>query len=52
MIICDLCGELMLAVGFDDHLRVFHPDDYEPMETWPDGSLVIVDTTLEPADFV
>ena len=32
------------------HLRVEHDWDEEPA-TWPDGELVIVDTTLEPSDF-
>lgn len=33
-----------------DHLRLFHPEYGEP-ETWPDGSLVLHDDTLEPGDF-
>lgn len=35
-----------------DHLRVIHPDLYgDGPETWPDGTVVIHDTTLEPRDF-
>lgn len=34
-----------------DHMRVMHPDDFEPPERWPDGALVIHDTTIEPGDF-
>jgi hypothetical protein len=35
-----------------DHLRVLHPDDWGdgPLE-WPDGGIVVVDTTLEPSTF-
>ena len=36
-----------------DHLRLIHPDVYgDGPERWPDGSVVIVDCTLEAADFV
>lgn len=36
----------------DDHLRVMHPDEYgDGPERWPDGGIVIHDTTLEPRDF-
>ncbi|MFF0823040.1 hypothetical protein ACFYUR_21985 [Micromonospora haikouensis] len=35
-----------------DHLRVIHPDQYgEGPQRWPDGQPVIVDTTLDPADW-
>lgn len=33
-----------------DHFRVLHPDMGE-FETWPDGSPVVVDKSLEPDDF-
>lgn len=35
-----------------DHLRIIHPEAYGdgPMR-WPDGRLVVVDLSLEPADF-
>lgn len=34
-----------------DHIRVMHPDQYEPPERWPDGGLVIHDDDPSPADF-
>ena len=35
-----------------DHLRLLHPEQYgDGPACWPDGSLVIVDTTLDPEDF-
>lgn len=35
-----------------DHLRLIHPDVYgDGPECWPDGSVVVVDCTLEPEDF-
>ena len=34
-----------------DHLRVMHPDVPNQPERWHDGSVVVVDTTLEPSDF-
>lgn len=37
--------------SFEDHMRVIHPDQYEPAERWPDGALVIHDDTLTPEDF-
>jgi hypothetical protein len=37
---------------FLDHLRVLHPDVYgDGPERWPDGSVVVYDMTLDPADF-
>lgn len=54
---CNLCkDEWPDAEGglesFFDHLRVMHPDaDYGEPERWPDGSLVVIDETLEPGDF-
>lgn len=47
---CALCGErfpLDLILG---HLTGAHDLDVE-IETWPDGSPVIVDSTLQPDDF-
>ena len=36
----------------DDHLRVVHPELYgDGPERWPDGRVVVYDTTLEPGDF-
>lgn len=35
-----------------EHLRLFHPDAYgDGPQRWPDGRLVVVDQTLDPADF-
>jgi hypothetical protein len=60
MVTCQLCGEQLAGTGEDmatdmltalDHLRLFHPDQYEEPETWPDGSLVVHDESLEPGDF-
>lgn len=35
-----------------DHLRVVHPEAYgDGFMRWPDGRLVVVDQTLDPADF-
>jgi hypothetical protein len=53
---CDLCGDewpdaeggLESAV---DHVRVMHPDQYQPPERWPDGQIVVHDDTLSPEDF-
>lgn len=52
---CELCpGRPAYPVGeVEDHLRLLHPDDYgNGFEHWPDGGLVVVDLTLQPADFV
>jgi hypothetical protein len=48
--ICGLCGERVAAADLIVHLRVEHDFD-EDVETWPDGTPVVVDTTLEPDDF-
>jgi hypothetical protein len=47
---CALCHAWLPVAEIFDHLRDAHDVDAEPA-TWPDGGLVIVDTTLEPADF-
>jgi hypothetical protein len=53
---CRLCldeqGEPLplLATELLDHLRKVHGMDVK-LETWPDGSPVVVDHTLEPEDF-
>lgn len=51
--ICHLCEPAADVPTFDllNHLRVVHPDWYEPPECWPDGSVVILDETLAPEDF-
>lgn len=48
---CDLCGEDMSSDEILDHLRLMHPAQYQEPETWPDGSFVVVDQTLDPKDF-
>lgn len=58
---CELCGHHELPEDgtmlgdvrlMDDHLRVMHPDEYgDGPERWPDGGVVIHDTTLDPSDF-
>lgn len=55
---CSLCDweQPDAEVGLEgaiDHIRVMHPDDYgDGPDRWPDGSLAIHDTTLEPSDFI
>ena len=34
-----------------DHARLMHPDLDVDLEAWPDGSVVVIDTTLTPQDF-
>lgn len=34
------------------HVRREHPEYYDPVQCWPDGRPVIVDTTLDPDDFL
>ena len=38
--------------SFVDHLRVLHPDQYEPLQRWPDGGIVLTDHCPEPSDFI
>jgi hypothetical protein len=45
---CALCGDVVPIHAAIRHLRVIHLD---AVDEWPDGSPVIVDTTLEPGDF-
>jgi len=33
------------------HVRDHHPNLDATPDTWPDGALVLIDTTLEPKDF-
>lgn len=54
MATCHMCPDGSRHVADDDvieHLRVLHPDQYELLERWLDGAVVIYDTTLEPGDF-
>jgi hypothetical protein len=45
-----MCGETIPVEDLLGHLRGAHDMDVE-IATWPDGSAVIVDETLEPKDF-
>lgn len=47
---CALCGAKVTADELLEHLRDVHDRDAEPA-TWPDGSIVIIDQTLQPDDF-
>jgi hypothetical protein len=54
---CHLCHEdfpeRTTLLELTEHLRVIHPDAFgDGPKTWPDGSLVILDDTLEPKDFL
>jgi len=55
MATCHLCHPDEQAVpdhDMLDHLRVHHPDAYgDGPERWPDGEIVIYDTTLDPGEF-
>lgn len=45
---CHPCGEPLEVNNLaevEDHIRVIHPDLYEPVEKWPDGAPVIYDET-------
>jgi hypothetical protein len=57
---CNLCGEQIPraeslpaeAEAIVEHLRVFHPEEYgDGPDRWPDGSVVLIDKTLDPDDF-
>lgn len=48
--ICGMCGNRIALEYLLHHLAVVH-DIHEAITTWPDGSPVIVDETLEPKDF-
>lgn len=49
---CELCKEMFATTDILEHLRLLHPDAYgDGPEQWPDGTVVIYDTTLEPDDF-
>jgi hypothetical protein len=55
---CNLCPKSDNEAEYDDleqvsgHLRVMHPDVYgNGPDRWPDGRIVVVDDTLEPAEF-
>jgi hypothetical protein len=50
---CQLCQPAaMVGPAILDHIRVLHPDAWaEGLERWPDGAMVVLDPTLQPADF-
>jgi hypothetical protein len=48
---CALCLRRFPISEILDHLRDAHDQDVA-LTTWPDGELVVVDATLEPADFL
>lgn len=46
---CHLCPpDAEPTTDPEQHLRVLHPDHYEPAERWPDGEVVQYDVTIEP----
>lgn len=49
---CELCPCDVPTAELISHISMYHPDFYEPMETWPDGEIVVIDTSLEPYDFM
>jgi hypothetical protein len=35
-----------------DHIRLLHPGAWDDgFDRWPDGTMVVLDPTLQPADF-
>lgn len=49
---CLVCTEAVPSEELLDHLRVMHPAEYgDGPQRWPDGAVVIVDTTLTPEKF-
>lgn len=49
---CNLCDEPVEDRDIMDHIRVTHPVEYDGGPAlWPDGGLVILDSTLAPDDF-
>jgi hypothetical protein len=49
---CDEPIEVETAEELENHLRLLHPDSFgEGFERWPDGEIVVHDTTLEPHEF-
>jgi hypothetical protein len=51
MALCNLCNETVANERLLDHVRLFHPDQYEDVDTWPDGAVLVVDVDLDPEDF-
>lgn len=48
---CFLCHDAVPGEEALDHFRVMHPDEFETLCRWPDGTPVVEDATLEPEDF-
>jgi hypothetical protein len=48
---CALCETDVPTLELISHISMYHPDFYEPFETWPDGGVVILDDSLLPKDF-
>jgi hypothetical protein len=49
---CHLCHAEVAGGEGLEHLRLMHPDRYgDGPQRWPDGSLVVLDATLEPGEF-
>lgn len=50
--VCNLCHE-DFETTLAYHYMMFHPTQHsnDPIETWPDGGFVCVDSTLLPDDF-
>lgn len=40
--VCLVCQEDVPSEELVDHIRVMHPDVYEPPLTWPDGKRVVI----------
>lgn len=47
---CAKCGAKVPAEKIQAHLKIEH-DIEADFQEWPDGSPVIVDSTLSPSDF-
>lgn len=48
---CWQCRTEVRSDSILDHLRLIHPDQWEEPPRWPDGRRVVIDETLDPADF-
>lgn len=49
---CNVCDEDVPSVDLLYHLRVMHPDHHgDGPQRWPDGALVVIDTTITPDEF-
>lgn len=47
---CHLCEPAadVPTVDLVNHIRVMHPDQYEPVECWPDGAPVVTYDEITP----